>query len=140
LHEKAGVPARRGPVLAGRLFRVLMSTDGGREELPDHHEKGTLVMDEQTFQTKLAELMNELSTLPPSERRKLQDLANATQQRHKRLRQTISELHESLDYVRMSLKYLLFDLEATRRENDYLRQMLEEDRSDSYGDGDFESP
>jgi len=117
-----------------------MATDGGREELPDHHEKGTLVMDEQTFQTKLAELMNELSTLPPSERRKLQDLANATQQRHKRLRQTVSELHESLDYLRMALKYLLFDLEATRRENEYLRQMLEEDRSDSYGDGDFESP
>ena len=28
-------------------------------------------------------------------------------------------------HIRMKLKYLLFDLEATRRENHYLRQMLE---------------
>ncbi len=32
---------------------------------------------------------------------------------------------QSLDHVRMQLKYLLFDLEATRRENHYLREMLE---------------
>ena len=32
---------------------------------------------------------------------------------------------ESLDQLRLQLKYLLFDLEATKRENRYLRQMLE---------------
>jgi hypothetical protein len=31
----------------------------------------------------------------------------------------------SLDHLRLQIKYLLFDLEATRRENRYLRQMLE---------------
>jgi hypothetical protein len=30
-----------------------------------------------------------------------------------------------LDWLRLSVKYLVFDLEATRRENQYLRQMLE---------------
>ena len=30
-----------------------------------------------------------------------------------------------LDHLRLQVKYLLFDLEATRRENRYLRQMLE---------------
>ena len=30
------------------------------------------------------------------------------------------------DFLRLSIKYLLFDLEATRRENAYLRKMLEE--------------
>ena len=34
-------------------------------------------------------------------------------------------LADVLAQVRMKLKYLLFDLEATRRENHYLRQMLE---------------
>ena len=34
-------------------------------------------------------------------------------------------VEESLDYLRLQVKYLLFDLEATRRENRYLRQMLE---------------
>lgn len=32
---------------------------------------------------------------------------------------------ESLDRLRLQLKYVLFDLEATRRENRYLRQMLD---------------
>ena len=34
-------------------------------------------------------------------------------------------LEEELEQLRLHLKYLLFDLEATRRENRYLRQMLE---------------
>jgi peptidoglycan hydrolase CwlO-like protein len=90
-------------------------------------------MDESTFQTKLAELMNQISTLPASEREKLTRLAEQTQSRHARLKKSIGELHESLDYLRLSLKYLVFDLEATRRENSYLRSLLESqsDESDS---------
>jgi chromosome segregation ATPase len=83
-------------------------------------------MNEQEFQTKLAELMGEISTLPHSERQKLERLADETRARHERLRQTVSSLQESLDYLRLSIKYLVFDLEATRRENNYLRRMLEE--------------
>ena len=32
---------------------------------------------------------------------------------------------EMVDHLTLQVKYLLFDLEATRRENRYLRQMLE---------------
>jgi chromosome segregation ATPase len=83
-------------------------------------------MTEAEFQTKLGELMGEISTLPPGEREKLEKLADETRARHERLRQTVSSLQESLDYLRLSIKYLVFDLEATRRENQYLRRMLEE--------------
>lgn len=83
-------------------------------------------MTEQEFQTKLAELMGEISALPVAERRKLEQLADETRARHERLRQTVSSLQESLDYLRLSIKYLVFDLEATRRENQYLRRILEE--------------
>jgi len=83
-------------------------------------------MNEQEFQSKVAELMGEITTLPPNERRKLEQLADDARQRHERLRQTVSSLQESLDYLRLSIKYLVFDLEATRRENGYLRKMLEE--------------
>jgi hypothetical protein len=92
-----------------------------REALPEESD-----MNEQDFQNKLGELMGEISTLPPSERQKLEKLADETRQRHERLRQTVSSLQESLDYLRLSIKYLVFDLEATRRENNYLRKMLEE--------------
>ena len=34
-------------------------------------------------------------------------------------------VEESLDLLGLHVNYLLFDLEATRRENRYLRQMLE---------------
>lgn len=82
-------------------------------------------MDEATFQAKLGELMGEISTLPPNERAKLEALAKETQERHQQLKKSIGSLQESLDWLRLSVKYLVFDLEATRRENQYLRQMLE---------------
>src|SRR4051812_36062250 len=83
-------------------------------------------MSEKEFQTKLAELMGEISTLPVAEREKLVKLADETRQRHERMKKTVGGLQESLDYLRLSIKYLVFDLEATRRENGYLRKMLEE--------------
>ena len=61
----------------------------------------------------------------------LEKLADETRQRHERLKATVSSLQESLDYLRLSIKYLVFDLEATRRENGYLRKMLEETSGNS---------
>jgi uncharacterized FlaG/YvyC family protein len=83
-------------------------------------------MDEQVFQTRLAELVAEIGTLPADEKAKLELLAEETKQRHEKLKQTVSSLQENMDYLRLAIKYLLFDLEATRRENGYLRKMLEE--------------
>jgi hypothetical protein len=86
-------------------------------------------MDESTFQNKLSELVKEINTLPESERQRLMLLAEETKQRHRELKKTVSGLHDSIDFLRLSIKYLLFDLEATRRENGRLRKMLEEDNS-----------
>lgn len=82
-------------------------------------------MTEQDFQNKLAELMKQIESLPPSERGPLEKLAAETRERHERMKKTVGELQESLDYLRLSVKYLVFDLEATRRENDYLRKLIE---------------
>ena len=89
------------------------------------------------FQSKLAELMGEISTLPKIERDKLNQMAGKTQQRHEQLRQTVTDLQDSLDYLRLSIKYLVFDLEATRRENAYLRKIIEEEPT-SDADSDFD--
>ena len=86
-------------------------------------------MNENEFQAKIVDLMKEISTLPKAERDKLANLAAKTQERHKKLRQTVTDLQESLDYLRLAIKYLVFDLEATRRENSYLRKLLEEYRT-----------
>lgn len=83
-------------------------------------------MDEANFQKKLADLVQEIGNIPEEDRAKLQTLAAQTKDRHEKLRQTVTSLQDSIDYLRLSIKYLLFDLEATRRENNYLRKMLEE--------------
>jgi len=87
-------------------------------------------MDEETFQKKLRELVEEIQTLPDNERSKLASLAEETRKRHEKLKKTVHSLHESIDFLRLSIKYLMFDLEATRRENQYLRKMLENGQGD----------
>ena len=82
-------------------------------------------MDEGVFQRKLVELVAEIGTLPVDQREKLSMLAEETKQRHQELKKTVNNLQESIDFLRLSIKYLLFDLEATRRENGYLRKMLD---------------
>lgn len=90
-------------------------------------------MDEKTFQTKLAGLMSEISTLPKAERDKLAQLAQQTRDRHAQMKKTVTDLQESMDYLRLSIKYLVFDLEATRRENKSLRAMIEAQDADTPG-------
>lgn len=83
-------------------------------------------MDEQTFQIKLTKLMSRIKQLPKDERAKIERLALDAQKRRERIQASVAELQESLDYLRLSIKYLVFDLEATRRENVYLRKLVEQ--------------
>ncbi len=83
-------------------------------------------MNEQEFQAKLGELITQIEQLPAGPRAELSKLAEETKNRHSKIRQTVKDLQDSLDYLRLSVKYLVFDLEATRRENAYLRKMLEQ--------------
>ena len=87
-------------------------------------------MNEAAFQKKLAELLAQIETLPDSERQRLQALAAETKQRHELIKKSVNTLQESIDFLRLWIKYLLFDLEATRRENTYLRDVLEQDPGD----------
>lgn len=83
-------------------------------------------MNEETFQRKLAELIVEIGTINGSDdRRRLQEIAEQTRAKHAELKTTVSQLQESIDFVRLSVKYMLFDLEATRRENAQLKRMLD---------------
>lgn len=82
-------------------------------------------MNDADFNKKLGDLLEQIGSLPTSEREKLSQLADETKERQVRMKKTVSELQDSLDYLRLSIKYIMFDLEATRRENAYLRKLLE---------------
>ncbi len=93
-------------------------------------------MSEQDFQSKLAELTSQMGELPEGERVKVEALIEETRERHGRMKACVSQLQESLDYLRLSVKYLVFDLEATRRENKYLRSMLmEKNEGEDHAEG-----
>ncbi len=83
-------------------------------------------MDEARLENKLNELVKEFGGMVDPQHRKLAMLAKQARDSHKQLQKSINGLQESLDYLRVCIKYQLFDLEATRRENKYLRDMLEE--------------
>jgi hypothetical protein len=88
-------------------------------------------MDEAAFQKKLRELVNQIETLPAGERERLRAMAEETKARHADIKKSVSAMQENIDFLRLWIKYMLFDLEATRRENNYLRKMLEQDPGNS---------
>ncbi len=83
-------------------------------------------MDKTSLENKLNELVQELGGTNNPYQRKLAILARRACENHKKLKKSVDGLQESLDYLRICIKYQLFDLEATRRENKYLRKLLED--------------
>ena len=83
-------------------------------------------MDEANLADKLNELVNEFGSATDPRGQKLALLAKKAHESHNELQKSVENMQESLDYLRICIKYQLFDLEATRRENTYLRKLLEE--------------
>ncbi len=89
-------------------------------------ERRATLMDQARLEDKLKELVNEFGGMDSRHYKKLASLAQQAKDSRKRLQKSVDNLQESLDYLRICIKYQLFDLEATRRENKYLRKLLEE--------------
>ena len=86
-------------------------------------------MDKANLEDKLNELIKELKDSGDPHYVKLAILATQAGEGHKRLQKSVDNLQDALDYLRICIKYQLFDLEATRRENEYLRKLLGGDNS-----------
>jgi len=79
-------------------------------------------MNEAALREKLFELAQTVQALPAIGQPKA---ASADGVYLSNLQPKVTDVEDALDYLRLQLKYLVFDLEATRRENRYLRKMLE---------------
>ena len=78
-------------------------------------------MDEETFQKKLLDLIEEIKRFPEAKRESLEMLAGEIGKKYEDLRKSLILLQDTLDSLRLNVKYLLFDLEATKKENVALR-------------------
>lgn len=83
-------------------------------------------MDQDKLRERLDELVREFGPNTNPQTEKLAELAKQARESHKKLRQSLDSLQEAMDYLRVCIKYQAFDLEATRRENEYLKRLLED--------------
>jgi hypothetical protein len=81
-------------------------------------------MQDDSFQDKLNQLIGKLQDLPGANKEELAQAGEKARDRHGQVGSTITAIKDSADHLRIAVKYLIFDLEATRRENDYLRKLL----------------
>jgi len=80
-------------------------------------------MDISAFETKLKHLVEEVSNLPAA--RSSKTILLTVKSQPKTGIKTPNSLDDSLEQLQLIVKYLIFDVEATRRENQYLRRVLE---------------
>src|SRR6056297_3021027 len=78
----------------------------------------------------LKEMMQAVEALPEAYRQSLQPAVDRVVECSTRRRRILNLVQEALSQLRLDMKYLIFDLEATRRERDALKQMLEQLRGE----------
>jgi hypothetical protein len=74
----------------------------------------------------MVDLGKMIVSLPAAHRTELEPVFARVAQSTKRRRQILHLVQEALSQLRLDMKYLIFDLEATRRERDGYRRSLEE--------------
>lgn len=88
-------------------------------------------MTDDQFNVELQKLMTVIkdTTLPDETKEKLEKLTNETKKRRKDLKNSLEQIQDSISTLRVCIKYILFDIEATKRENKCLKSMLEGDEN-----------
>jgi hypothetical protein len=74
----------------------------------------------------LLELGKRIAAVPASYQRELDPIYQQVVDSVRRRRRILALVQEALSQLRLDIKYLMFDLEVTRRERDALKERLEE--------------
>ena len=72
----------------------------------------------------LVELASALAQLPLEHRQRIEPLFSHVLESTKRRRRILGLVQDALSQLRLDMKYLMFDLEATRRKRDEFRRQL----------------
>ncbi len=78
----------------------------------------------------LQELARVIDSLPPRYRDAVAPALQRVVDCSTRRRRILNLVQEALSQLRLDMKYLIFDLEATRRERDQYKAQLESDRGE----------
>jgi len=73
----------------------------------------------------MLELVAAIQALPEGQRSSIEPLLAQVVESTKRRRRILNLVQEALSQLRLDMKYLVFDLEATRRERDAFRSQVE---------------
>ena len=74
----------------------------------------------------MSELAKLIASLPAEQRLVVEPVFARVMETTKRRRRILNLVQDALSQLRLDMKYLVFDLEATRRERDSYRQTLDE--------------
>jgi len=75
----------------------------------------------------ILQLIEAVQALPADHRRLIEPMLMRVAQSTRRRRRILTLVQDALGQLRLDMKYLVFDLEATRRERDDYRQQLEDE-------------
>ena len=73
----------------------------------------------------VADLTAAIAALPEEHRSRLEPICQRVRDSTRRRQRILSLVQEALGQLRLDMKYLLFDLEATRRERNKYREALD---------------
>lgn len=93
--------------------------------MSDHHDADPSTSEQTPIE--LRELSDAIAALPARYRDSITPSLNRVVLCSTRRRRILNLVQEALSQLRLDMKYLIFDLEATRRERDEYREKLEQD-------------
>ena len=82
-------------------------------------------MQDSLTSTELSELISLIETLPTESREVFEQAVVRAAEDINRRQRILHYVQETLGQLRLDMKYMMFDLEATRRERDELQKRLE---------------
>ena len=91
-----------------------------------HETRRTTVDVSEDLPTDLVQLVASIRELPEGRREQIELLVNRVVDSTRRRRRILTLVQDALGQLRLDMKYLMFDLEATRRERDDFQAKLED--------------
>ena len=81
-------------------------------------------MNEELVRAKVGQLLSEVNRASGPDRPQGEGVHPPGSRHDSTMRREMAALEDNLDHVRLAIKYLVFDLEATKRENRLLKELL----------------